>query len=276
MIVWTKNLLELCPKTNTKSAILGQSPHVGIFGKDWVFLCLFNHSFFSSMRLERLRGKKSSSCGIRQLLLQLREWWRGRKDGVHFQSDCHHRDHHHRRRKGDYPADHGCQKWEGSFHKVLVLLYKKQQLLCLMCPPCLAFFVFPPETFFLYILKVIFFTILLLHPSLLPCYHSPTLCLLLSRVPFVPEFYDLHSDGMLYFRRLCDVWNVTPMDLKCSYLLVAFPRMWSSTSIVPFLLILIHKKTSTNLQPFIQDNSYLRNSPEHERSSLPWEIMILN
>lgn len=104
-------------------------------------------SFLRSMCVECLCGKKGSSRGIGQFLLQqLRKWWRGRKDRVHFQWDGYHGDHHHRCREGDYPADCGCKKWEGSLHKVLILMHREEAaalsgVSTLSC--C-----FPPRVFF--------------------------------------------------------------------------------------------------------------------------------
>lgn len=72
-----------------------------------------------SVCVECVCGEKSSSCGIRQLLLQqLRQWWRREQDRVYIHWERHNRDHHHRCWQGDHPAHCRRQKWESSLHQV--------------------------------------------------------------------------------------------------------------------------------------------------------------
>lgn len=112
---------------NKQWSLYMQSHSDLLFTKDVLFLNPY------SLCVECMRGEKSSTRGVRQLLLQrLGQRRRRREDGFYVQRDIHKRDDHHRCWQGDDPAHSGRQKWEGGLHEVLTLAQQTQQLFCLM------------------------------------------------------------------------------------------------------------------------------------------------
>ncbi len=166
-----------------------------------------------SVRVECVRGEKSSTGGIGQLFLQqLRQRWGRRQDRVCDQWYGHHGDHHHGGRQGDHSAHSGRQKWEGSLQQVDTLMWNDVQLLCVgaVCPLSYCTFkcfyrpllsLFPSKLFSPHNFTSTFSVFLLISPS--SCVSPPLSSPLDSRVfrPAVRRYVVLEV--------LCSgVWNV--------------------------------------------------------------------
>lgn len=190
-----------------------------------------------SVCLECVRGKKSSTCGIRQFVLQqLRHRWGRKQDRVCvFQWDGHHGNHHHWYWEGDHPAHSGRQKWEGRLYQVCMLTHKRRSVAdsCRVPSSHVVLFLwnFPHQTFFSHTASLL--------PSLfILWYRLPPVCFLLSHLQLTPEYSDQQSDGMLYFRSFtleCGMLSWRLDDELCHMFLFAccIYRVWSDNIFRP-------------------------------------------